>query len=66
MEATNSAIVFEETRIASKEGLVSSVDKETVGSLMDHYDEPSYFFRGAVFGFILCVPFWAVIFWFIT
>ena len=66
MEAANSAIVFEETHVASKEELVSSVDKETVESLMDHYDEPSYFFRGAIFGFILCVPFWAFIFWLIT
>jgi len=66
MEAINSAIVFEETHVASKEELVSSVDKETVKSLMDHYDEPSYFFRGAIFGLILCLPFWAFIFWFIT
>ncbi len=66
MEAINSAIVFEETHVASKEELVSSVDIESVEGLMDHYDEPSYFFRGAFFGFILCVPFWAVIFWFIT
>ena len=65
MEAINSAIVFEETHVASKEELVSSVDKETGESLTDHYDEPSYFFRGAIFGFILCAPFWAVIFWFI-
>ena len=66
MEAINSAIVFEETHVASKEELVSSVDKETVESLKDHYDEPSYFFRGAIFGLILCLPFWAVIFWLIT
>ena len=66
MKATNSAMVFEETRVVSKEALVSLVDKETVESLMEHYDEPSFFFRGAFFGFILCVPFWAAIFWFIT
>ena len=66
MKATNSAMVFEETHGASKEALVSLVDKETVESLMDHYDEPSYFFRGAIFGLILCLPFWAAIFWFIT
>jgi hypothetical protein len=66
MEAINSAIVFEETHVASKEALVSSVDEETVEGLMDHYDETSYFFRGAIFGLILCLPFWAFIFWFIT
>lgn len=66
MEAINSAMVFEETHVASKEELVASADKETVESLIDHYDEPSYFFRGAIFGLILCLPFWAIIFWFIT
>ena len=66
MEAINSAMVFEETHVASKEELVSSVDKETAESLMNHYDEPSYFFRGVIFGLILCLPFWAAIFWFIT
>jgi hypothetical protein len=66
MEAINSAIVFEETQVASKEEIMSSVDIESVEGFSDHYDEPGYFFRGAIFGFILCVPFWAVIFWFIT
>ncbi len=66
MKATNSAMVFEETHVVSKEALVSLVDKETVESLMEHYDEPSFFFRGAIFGLILCLPFWAAIFWFIT
>jgi hypothetical protein len=66
MEAINSAIVFEDTHVASKEEFVASVGKELGKNLMDHYDEPSYFFRGAIFGFILCVPFWAVIFWLIT
>ena len=66
MEAINSAIVCEKTHVTSKEKLVASVDKETVERLMDHYDEPSYFFRGAIFGFLFCVPFWAVIFLLIT
>lgn len=66
MEAINSGIVFEESHVASKEELVSSVDMESMESLMDHYDEPSYFFKGAIYGMILCVPFWTVIFWLIT
>ena len=66
METINSAIVYEETHVTSKEELVASVDKETVERLMDHYDEPSYFFRGAIFGFLFCVPFWAVTFFLIT
>lgn len=66
MEAVNSAIVFEETHVASKEAPVSATDKETAEHLMDHYDETGYFFKGAVFGLILCLPFWAVVFWLIT
>ena len=66
MEAINSAIVFEETHVASKEELATSVDIESMENFMDHYDEPSYFFRGVIFGLILCLPFWAAIFWFIT
>ena len=66
MKATNSAMVFEETHITSKEKLASLVDKETVEKPMDHYEEPGYFFRGAVIGFILCIPFWAAIFWLVT
>jgi hypothetical protein len=66
MEAINSTIVYEKTHVASKEDLVASFDKETVESLMDHDDEPSYFFRGAILGLLFCVPFWAVIFLLIT
>ena len=66
MKSINFAMVFEETHVTSKEKLVSLVDKESVGKLVDHHEEPGYFFRGAVFGFILCIPFWGVILWFIT
>jgi hypothetical protein len=53
MEAINSALVFKETHVASKEEFVSSVDKEIVESLMDNYAKPTNFFRGAVLAFIL-------------
>ncbi len=66
MEAINSAIVFEETNVDSKEELAASVNIESMENLLDHYDEPSYFFRGAIFGLIFCVPFWAAIFWLIA
>ena len=66
MEGIISDIVYEKTHVTPKEELVASVDKETKENLMDHYDEPSYFFRGAIFGFLFCVPFWAVIFLLIT
>lgn len=66
MEAATSAIVFDETYVSSKEEIVSLVYEETLESLMDHYDEPSYFFRGAILAFLLCLPFWAVIYWLIS
>jgi hypothetical protein len=66
MEAISSATVYEKTHVTSKEELVASVDKEKVERLMDHDDEPSYFFRGAILGFLFCVPFWAVILLLIT
>ncbi len=66
MEAIHSAVAFEEGHVAS-EGECSSVDEEeTSERVSDHYDEPSYFFRGAIFGFLFCLPFWAIIFWLVT
>ena len=66
MEAINSAIVIEEAHVASKEELSTSADIESMGNLIDHNDEPGYFFKGAIFGLIFCIPFWAAIFWLIT
>ena len=66
MEAINSAIVIEEAHVASKEELATSVDIESMENLIDHNDEPGYFFKGAIFGLIFCIPFWAAIFWLIT
>ncbi len=65
MKTANSAIIFEETHVGSKEDFLSLDDTKTVESLIDHYDEPSYFFKGAVLGLILCLPFWAVMIWLI-
>lgn len=66
MEAIHSTISFEENHIVSNGERISAVEKETSEKFMDHYDEPGYFFRGAIFGFLLCLPFWAVIFWLVT
>ena len=66
MKAINSAMVFEDAHVASKEELATSVDIESIENLIDHYDEPGYFFKGAIFGLIFCIPFWAAIFWLIT
>jgi hypothetical protein len=40
--------------------------EETEERYLDNYDEPMYFFKGAVIGFSFCLPFWAILFWLIT
>ena len=65
MEATNSAQVFEGIYDASEEELIPLVEKETMERYLDHYDEPSYLFRGVIIGLSFCLPFWAIIFWII-
>jgi hypothetical protein len=66
MKTSPSAMLFEEAQVDSRKELATSVDIESMENLIDHYDEPSYFFRGAIFGLIFCVPLWIVIFWLIT
>ncbi len=63
MQAMNSAMVFEETHIESEETFAPECNAESLEGGIDHNDEPGFFFRGAVFSFLLCLPFWAVIFW---
>jgi hypothetical protein len=65
MKEMNSAMFIEATYIESEETLVPSVKNESMEGSSDHYDEPGFFFRGAVFGLLLCLPFWIVIFWLI-
>ena len=66
MEVINSDQVFEEDYDAGEEVLIPFVEKEIVRRYFDHYDEPSYLFRGGIIGLFLCLPFWVIIFWFIT
>jgi hypothetical protein len=65
MKAMNSAMVLEEAHIDSEERFVPSSKAESLEGVADHYDEPGFFFKGAVFGLLLCLPIWAVIFWLI-
>ena len=65
MEATNSAQVLEGIYDASEEELIPLVEKETMELYLDHYDEPSYLFRGVIIGLSFCLPFWAIMFWII-
>ena len=66
MEATSSAEVLEEIYESSKEELIPLVEREAMERYPDHYDEPSYFFRGLIIGLFFCLPFWAIIYWLIT
>jgi hypothetical protein len=66
MKAINSAMVFEESHIDPQETFVPSFIDESLEGVIDQYDETGFFFRGAVFGLLLCLPFWAAIFWLIA
>lgn len=63
MKAMNSAMVLEETHIESEETFAPECKAESSEGVIDYNDEPGFFFKGAAFGLLLCLPFWAVIFW---
>ena len=72
MATSNSLLIFKKIFVPSKErfvplkeGLESSVDKETEESLKANITQPNPFFRGAVLALILSLPFWGVLFWLI-
>jgi len=62
MEIINSTQVCEENYYVSEEDPIPLVEKETMERYLDHYDEPSYLFRGVIIGLSFCLPFWAIIF----
>jgi len=66
MELTNLDQVFEEEYDVEEEVLITFAEKEIVKKYFDHYDEPGFLFRGGIIGLFLCLPFWVIIFWFIT
>jgi hypothetical protein len=65
MEAINSVQVLEGIYDASEEELMPLVEKGTMEMYLDHYDEPSYLFRGVIIGLSFCLPFWTIMFWII-
>lgn len=65
MKAMNSTMPIEETDIDSKITFEAAGHVESRGEFFDRYEEPEFFFKGAAFGLLLCVPFWAVILWLI-
>ncbi len=66
MKEINWDQVLEEDYDAGEEVLIPFVEKEIVRRYFDHYDEPSYLFKGSIIGLFLCLPFWVILFWFIT
>ena len=63
MEAINSTQIFEGQYGVSEEGHIPFVDEKTEEEYLDNYHEPGYFFKGAVFGLLFCLPFWGILFW---
>lgn len=66
MKAINSAQFIEGYYEVPEEDLMPFVEKKTDEEYLDNYDEPSYFFKGAVFGLFFCLPFWTILFWLIS
>ena len=54
-----------ESRNISEEDIIPLVEKEAVEWYLDNV-EPYYLFKGAVLGFIFCLPFWIILFRLIT
>ena len=54
-----------ESRYISEEDIIPLFEKELVKSYLDNV-EPHYFFKGAIFSLIFCLPFWIILFKLIT
>ena len=63
MEAINSTQLFEGHYEVSEEDFRPFVDEQTEEEYLDNFDEPAYFFKGAVFGLFFCLPFWGILIW---
>ena len=57
---------FEENDENSEEDLIPLVEKDILERYLDGCDEPSYFFKGAVLSFFVCITFWAILIFLIT
>ena len=65
MDAATSVQFIEGNSEVLEEDLMPFVDERTEEEYIDNYDEPGYFFKGAVFGLFFCLPFWIILFWLI-
>ncbi|MGD8982045.1 MAG: hypothetical protein PVF42_10685 [Desulfobacterales bacterium] len=57
---------FEENHEGLEENLIPCAEKDVLERYLDNSDEPSYFFKGAVYSFFVCITFWAILIFLIT
>ena len=62
MDSATSVQFIEGHSEVLEEDLMPFVDERTEEEYIDNYDEPVYFFKGAVFGLFFCLPFWIILF----
>jgi hypothetical protein len=65
MDAANSAQFFEGQYEVSEDDFMPFVDEKTEEEYIDNYEDPGYFFKGAVIGLFFCLPFWGIVIWLI-
>ena len=63
MDSATSVQFIEGHSEVLEEDLMPFVDERTEEEYIDNYDEPVYFFKGAVFGLFFCIPFWGILIW---
>ena len=63
MEVINSADFFGANIEVREENFKSLLKKETEERYLGNYDEPMYFFKGAIYGLLFCLPFWTILIW---
>jgi len=61
MEVINSAELFGAKIKIREEERKPLPKRETEETHLYNYDEPMYFFKGAVYGLFFCLPFWIVL-----
>ena len=66
MEVINSADFFGTNIEVREENFKSLLKKGREEKYLGNYDEPMYFFRGAIYGSLFCLPFWIILFWLIS
>ena len=66
MEVINSADFFGANIEVREENFKSLLKKETEEKYLGNYYESMYFFKGAIYGLLFCLPFWTILIWLIS